>query len=62
MPNDNITLNPANQRTDQSLIDFQTGIGAAAYDTLDMEQLIFHTQTALVGTYILEYLFKSASR
>ena len=32
------------------LSDFQTGIGTAAYATLDMEQLISHTRTALVDT------------
>ena len=41
-PPDNITLNPANRKADQSLSEFQTGIGAAAHATLDMEQLISH--------------------
>ena len=41
-PLDNVTLNTANKKTDQSLSDFQTGIGAEASVTLDTEQLIFH--------------------
>ena len=39
-PLDNITLNPANKKTDYSLSDFQTGIGATAHATLDTEHLI----------------------
>ena len=50
LPPDNITLNPANKRIDQSLSDFQTGIIAAAPATLDTEQLISHTRTAVVDT------------
>ena len=49
-PPDNITLNSANRKVDQSLSDFQTGIGAAADVTLDTEQLISHLQDALVDT------------
>ena len=49
-PLDNITLNPFNKRIVQSLSDFQTGIGAAAHDTLDTEQLISHTWSTLVNT------------
>ena len=49
-PPDNITLNPANKRTDQSLSNFQTGIDAAAHATLNSEQLIYHTTTALIDT------------
>ena len=37
-------------KIDQSLSDFQTGIGVPAQATLDTEQLIFHTRTALVDT------------
>ena len=47
---DNITLNPANRRTDQSLSDFQTGIGMAAHATLETEQLISNTRTVLVDS------------
>ena len=43
-----ITLNLANKKTNQYLSDFQTGSGAGAYATLDMEQLVSHTKTALV--------------
>ena len=50
MPPDNITLNPANNNIDQSLSDFQTGIGTAAHATLDTEQYISHTSTGLVDT------------
>ena len=48
LPPDNITLNPANNRTDQSLSDFQTGFGAAAHATLDTQQLISYTRVALI--------------
>ena len=34
---DNITLNSANRKADQSLTDFQIGVGAAAHATLDMK-------------------------
>ena len=49
-PPDNITLNSANRRADQSLSDFQTGVVAAAHTTLDTEQLISHLWVALVDT------------
>ena len=49
-PPDNISLNSANRKADQSLSDFQTGVGAAAHATLDTEQLISHLQVALVDT------------
>ena len=49
-PQDNISLNSANRKVDQSLSDFQTGLGAAAHATLDTEQLISHLQVALVDT------------
>ena len=47
-PPDNITLNPAYRKMDQS--DFQTDIGVAACANLDMEQLNSHTRAALVDT------------
>ena len=47
---DNISLNSANRKVDQSLSDFQTGLGAAAHATLNTEQLISHLQVALVDT------------
>ena len=34
---DNITLTSANRKADQSLSDLQTGVGAAAHATLDIE-------------------------
>ena len=49
-PPDNITLNSANRKAYQSLPDFQTGVGAAAHATLDMEQLISCLWFALVDT------------
>ena len=49
-PPDNISLNSVNRKADQSLSDFQTGVGAAAHATLDTEQLISHLQVALVDT------------
>ena len=47
---DNISLNSANRKADQSLLDFQTSVGAAAHATLDTVQLISHLQVALVDT------------
>ena len=49
-PPDNISLNSANRNADQSLSDFQTGVGAAAHATLDTEQLISSLWVALVDT------------
>ena len=49
-PPDNITLNSASRKVDQSLSDFQTGVGATAHATLDTEQLISHLRVALVDT------------
>ena len=47
---DNITLTPAIRKADQSLSEFQAGIGAAAHTTLDTEQLISHLRAALVDS------------
>ena len=47
---DNISLNSANRKADQSLLDFQTGVGTTAHATLDTEQLVSHLQVALVDT------------
>ena len=49
-PPDNISLNSANRKVDQSLSDFQTGLGATAHAILDTEQLISPLQVALVDT------------
>ena len=49
-PPDNISLNSAKRKVDQSLSDFHTGVGAAAHATLDTEQLISCLQVALVHT------------
>ena len=49
-PPDNITLNSANRKADQSLSDFQTGVGAAAHATLDTEQVISHLQVGHIDT------------
>ena len=49
-PPDNISLNSAKRKADQSLLDFQTGFGATAHATLDTEQLISHLWVALVDT------------
>ena len=49
-PPDNMSLNSANRKVDQSLSDFQTHLGAVAHATLDTEQLISHLQVALVDT------------
>ena len=43
-------MNSANEKADQSLSDFQIGVGAAAHATLDMEQLITCLLLALVDT------------
>ena len=49
-PPDNITLNAANKRADQSLLELLTDIGTAAHATLDTEQLISHTRIAFIDT------------
>ena len=49
-PPDNITLNPAKRKKDQSLSDFQAGIDVTTHATLDTEQLISHARTAVVNT------------
>ena len=49
-PPDNISLNSANRKADQSLSDFQTGVGATAHTSFDTEQPISHLQVALVDT------------
>ena len=49
-PPNNISMNAANKKTDQSPSDFQTGTGAAAHTTLQTEQLTSHTRTAFVDT------------
>ena len=49
-PPDNISLNSANRKVDQSLSDFQAGLGATAHAILDTGQLISHLQVALVDT------------
>ena len=49
-PPDNIALTPANRKADQSLSEFQTGIGATAHATLNTEQLISHLRVAFVDT------------
>ena len=49
-PPDNISLNSANRKVNQSLSDFQTGLGATIHATLDTEQLISCLQVALVDT------------
>ena len=54
-PPDYITLNSANRKADQSLSDFQSGVGAAAHATLDTKQLISHLRVALVDTLSLLY-------
>ena len=49
----NIPPNPANKKNDQSLSDFQTGIGAAAHATLNTEGLISDTRATIVETVAL---------
>ena len=50
MPPDNIIVNLANKKIDQSLSDFQNDIIAGADATLDTEQLISHIRASLVDT------------
>ena len=50
LPYDNITLNPANKKTDQSPSDFQTGYSTAAHATLNTEQLISHIRVIIIDT------------
>ena len=45
LPSDNITLNPANKKTDQNLSHFQNNTDTAGHATLDTEYLISHTRT-----------------
>ena len=47
-PSDNNTVTPAKRKANQSLSEFQTGIGAAAHSTLNTEQLISCPRNALV--------------
>ena len=47
---DNINLTPVNRKADQSPSEFETGIGAAALGTFNMEQLISCLRVALVDT------------
>ena len=47
-PPDNISLNSANRKADQSLLDIQTDVGATAHATLDTEQLISHLWVPLL--------------
>ena len=49
-PPENISLNSANRKADQSLLDFQTGVGATTHATLDIEQLISCLWVSLVDT------------
>ena len=43
-------MTPANRKTDQSLSEFQTEIGAAAHATRNMEQFISCLRVSLVDT------------
>ena len=43
-------MNSANRKADQSLLDFQTGVGATTHTTLDTEELISHLRVGLVDT------------
>ena len=43
-------MNSANRKADQSVSDFQTGVGVTAHATLDTEQVMSHLQVALVDT------------
>ena len=52
-PPDNITLTSANRKADQNLSDFQTGVGATAYATIDTEQHISYLRFALGDTLSL---------
>ena len=47
-PPNNISLTSANRKADQSLSEFQTGIGAATHAALDTEQLISHLRLPLL--------------
>ena len=50
LPPSNSILNPTNKKTNQSLSDFQTAIGAAPRATLYKEQHISHFRTTPVDT------------
>ena len=49
-PQDDITLNHAIRKADQSLSEFQTVTGAAGHATLNIEQLISYARLTLVDT------------
>ena len=59
-PPDNITLTSANRKAYQFLSDFQTGVGGAAYASLDTEQLNYHLRVALVDTLSLWLILREA--
>ena len=50
IPPDDISLTPSYRKADQSLLEFQTGIGAAAHAIADMEQLISYVKFAFIDT------------
>ena len=50
IPQDNITLNPANRKVCQSILEYQSDIGTALHTTLSTEQLISCTRVTLVAT------------
>ena len=47
---DNIVVNAASKKTNQSFRDFQTGISAATYASLGIEQLISKMRTTIMDT------------
>ena len=59
-PPDNITFTFSNRKADQFLSDFQTGVGAAAYATLDTEQLFFHLRVSLLILFPLYLILRES--
>ena len=49
-PPDIITLTPGNRKADQSLSEFQTGIGAATHATPNMKQLILYLRVDTISS------------
>ena len=47
---DNTFLNAANEKADQSLLDFQVGIGIGAHATLQTKQCISHMTSAITDS------------
>ena len=57
-PPDNITLTPANRKADQSLSEFQTGIGAAAHTTVNRSRSFLASELPLLILFPLYQILR----